>query len=376
MMLFHILQGVRPENYCLIAGHHPDAGKFEDNFSEQLPAQYHYLDEEFQLTRGYRFGLSRVRKAINIPLAVQSRAKSIATVLQSEGCDAVVACSGNVFDIPAAYLASRRLNVKFYPYYFDYYSYQHTDPITRFFAQRFEPIFLKRATGVIVPNEFLQAELKQRYAIGPIIVRNPVNVGAYEALKPNVDFASDGETRIVYTGAVYAAHYDAFRNLLSAVGSLDQLNVKLHLYSASPENWEAVGMRGPIVHHEHEHLSAVPGIQRDADILFLPLAFKSPYPEVIRTSAAGKMGEYLAARRPILVHAPADSFIAWYFRKHECGLVVDQQEPALLAQAIERLASDAHLRQQLCERAGERARADFRIESAQKAFKQLLKLDA
>jgi hypothetical protein len=49
-----------------------------------------------------------------------------------------------------------------------------------------------------------------------------------------------------------------------------------------------------VVRHPHIPQSRVAAILRQADVLFLPLAFRSPIQEVIRTSAPGKMGEYLA----------------------------------------------------------------------------------
>jgi glycosyltransferase involved in cell wall biosynthesis len=68
------------------------------------------------------------------------------------------------------------------------------------------------------------------------------------------------------------------------------------------------------------------------------------------------------------VHAPADSFLAWYFRRYECGLVVDRNEPEAVAKALRRLIADPALRRALADRAWERAQADF---SADRARAQL-----
>jgi glycosyltransferase involved in cell wall biosynthesis len=119
----------------------------------------------------------------------------------------------------------------------------------------------------------------------------------------------------------------------------------------------------------------MPGIQMEADLLFLPLAFNSPYPELVRTSATTKLGEYLAARRPVLVHAPPDSFVSWYFRRYDCGLVVDESDPARLAEGIERVLGDAGLRRLLSANAWERARADFDIRQSRDAFARLIGLE-
>jgi glycosyltransferase involved in cell wall biosynthesis len=114
-------------------------------------------------------------------------------------------------------------------------------------------------------------------------------------------------------------------------------------------------------------------VQRRADLLFLPLAFDSPYPVLINTSCPSKMGEYLASGRPVLVHAPAGSFVAWYFKKYECGLVVDEPDPAKLAAAVGRLLTDNDLRRRLGHRARERARADFSVPVARATFEGLMR---
>jgi glycosyltransferase involved in cell wall biosynthesis len=88
-----------------------------------------------------------------------------------------------------------------------------------------------------------------------------------------------------------------------------------------------------------------------------------------------KTGEYLASGRPILVHAPADSFLVWYFRRYECGLIVDTPDSVRLAEAVERLLTDGDLCRRLVANARERARRDFSIESSQAKFAQVLGLN-
>jgi glycosyltransferase involved in cell wall biosynthesis len=84
------------------------------------------------------------------------------------------------------------------------------------------------------------------------------------------------------------------------------------------------------------------------------------------------------ARRPILVHAPPDSFIATYFREHECGLVVDENDPRALARGVERILTDTDLRQKLSRNAWKRAQVDFSLAAARSKFAELFgfELDA
>ncbi|HLM58094.1 MAG TPA: glycosyltransferase family 4 protein [Pyrinomonadaceae bacterium] len=375
VMLYRILRGFDPGDYCLVSRVDYAPGAFQGGDEYRLPARYYHLPVDARLTRGSRFGLWRAREGLNVPVGVVSRARKVARIIRREGCGAVVACTGDLFDPPAAYLASRMAGVPFYFYVFDYYSEQNHNAVWQFYARRFEPFLMRGAKCVITHNELMRDELRRRYGAEVAVVYNPCDLSDYESPPEAGPVAHGGaEVRIVYTGAVYEAHYDAFRNLVGAIGRLTRPGVRLHLYSGSPVDWEAEGISGPVVRHGYQQMSAVPAIQRAADILFLPLAFESPYPVLINTSAPSKMGEYLAARRPVLVHAPKDSFLARYFREHECGLVVDESDPARLAEAVQRLIGDADLRRRLVENAWARAQADFSVGASREAFARALGL--
>lgn len=377
MLIYRLVQDLLPDEYCLISRLY-DPTASQNGYTRRLPCRYYRLSSEEWIKRGNRFGLAKQRKKINMLAAIIRSGKQIARIVKDEKCDAIVACTGDVLDLPAAYLASHFTKVAFYPYIFDHYSYREWfDPMAQSLARRLEPILLKGATDVIVPNEILRDEFRKKYGIESTVIHNACDLSEYEDLVPNREDSGEEQVRIVYTGDIYEAHYDAVQNLLTALESLSNLNINLHVYTARPQSeLTERGIHGQIIYHEHEAMSAMPKIQQRADVLFLPMAFNSPYPDLVRTSATTKMGEYLAARRPILVHAPADSFVSWYCRQHECGLVVDQSAPAKLAEAIERLLSDSKLRQSLSERAWERAKVDFSISTAQSRFIELLKRKA
>jgi glycosyltransferase involved in cell wall biosynthesis len=362
ILISRLLRDRPPEEYCLISEHDWAKGAANQS-SPRLPGNYHVLSTKGLLRRGQRLD------------AVQSfnagvLGRRVARIARSEGCDAVLAFTGSLLDLPAGLAASRALGVPFYAYACDYYSQQQTDARARAVAERIEPRVLRGARAVIVPNEFLRDELKRRYGVESEIVRNPCDLGPYVSAP---DYAGGEERRVVYTGAVYEAHYDAFRNLVGAIELLGREDVRLHLYTAqTPEELAGVGIKGPVVVHGHVAASDVPAIQKQADVLFLPLAFESPYPVVIKTSAPFKTGEYLAARRPVVVHAPADSFLAWYFREHGCGEVVDRLDPSALASALSSLLDDESRGREMAERGWERARADFGIERARERFAEVI----
>jgi glycosyltransferase involved in cell wall biosynthesis len=309
--------------------------------------------------------------------SVRHRAQAIGEIVRKEHCDSIVAGSGgDMLDIPAAYLAARRVGVPFFPYYFDHWSQQAVfAPRLHRLAELVEPRILRRASTVIVPNEFLARDLERRGRVRTRIVRNACEISSTLSTE-SLARTSEGTAAIVYTGAVYAANHDAFRNLANVLDSTG-LRAKLHIYTAQREEEVAgAGIRGPVSVHSHRPLGEIPALQAQADILFLPLAFDTPYPALIRSSSPAKMAEYLAAGRPILVHAPPDSFVSWYFSNHACGLVVDQLEPEPLAAAVRRLLEDDDLRRRLATAAQSRAVADFDLIAAREAFAETVGIPA
>lgn len=376
MIIHRLLGDLDPASYCLLSSRDYVTGD-QPAYSGRLPGKHYYLPPTFQFTRGYRFGLQFLREQLNLWMGILMRARAIARILRSEKCEAIVVCTGGneILDFPAGYLASRFTGAKFYPYLLDQYFHMVNYVLGKSVLQRVEPLVMKGAETVIAPNEFLRDELRERFNIEAAVIHNICDLSAYDA---PLEMATEhqSEISIVYTGGVGPLHYDAFRNLLSAIESLGRSDIKLHLYTAQERGgFEREGISGrALVYHDHEAVSAMPAIQRNADVLFLPLAFVSPHPDIVRTAQPGKMGEYLAARRPILVHAPADSFIAWYFQHHECGMVVDVNDPSALARALSQLVDDKVLGEQLATRARGRAEADFDLREGRAQFAQVLGL--
>ncbi len=303
---------------------------------------------------------------------VMSRAREITAALASHPVDVVVGCSGNPFDLPAAAIAARRANLPFVAYLFDDPVYQWEKGPYRRLARLWEKYWSRRADRVIVPNEVLAADLCRRARDARIaIVRNPVDLAAHVAAPPSPPRAAaspESPWTIIYTGSVYSAQASAFRNLVAALDRIGG-SFNLHVYTAqSDAQVRENGLLGPYV-HRHDHLPQAQSLtrQRDADILFLPLAFDSAISEVVRSSAPAKVAEYLASGRPILAHAPKDSFVASFFKERQAGYVVDEPDVNLLVTALRRLGEDARLREELIRNAQTAAR-EFSVENARVAF--------
>lgn len=299
------------------------------------------------------------------------RLRLILRVLRQDNLNAVLACSGDIFDLPAGYLASRLKKIPFYAYLFDDYIYQWPKPF-QFFAKIAERVFIKNANFVFVPNEYLARAYQKRYGIEPKIIHNPACADLELDNKLAVKLPWDSTKnviRIVYTGSIYHAHYDAFQNLAKVLNSVNE-KIELHLFTPQEKNsLKAKGIIGDsIFYHDYYSPQEIKIIQQNADILFLPLALNSNIPEVIKTAAPGKMGEYLTMGKPILAYAPEDSFVSWYFKNYDCGFVVNQNDVESLKKTILFILENEDEAKRIVQNAVFQAKKDFHPETIKILF--------
>src|SRR6202030_2401465 len=276
-ILYRLLKDFDPNAYCLISSSDYGAGRA---YYERLPARYHRLPPEH-----------RVRA-----FALVQRSRNIGRILREESCEAVIACTADILNLPATYLASRMARVPFYIFMFDHYVYQWVSSKRRAFAHLIAPLLVRSAERTIVLNEFMACEIADSYGGTPVIIRPPCEMQAYRSAALARKLLVGSSPRIVYTGALYEANNDAFINLLRALELVRDLGVTLHLYSEQRLP-ESIAQIAPdlLEQHGHRGLRDMPDIQMEADILFLPLAFASAYPEIIRLSFPSKTPEYLAS---------------------------------------------------------------------------------
>jgi len=381
VILRRLLAGFRPVDFCLLsrqdyrrAFRETERGHACQPYAA-LAARYHFVGEGWRRVASapglHRAGLA----AAEVPVQVALRAEKVFRVLSKERSQVLVVCSGDLVDLPAGFIASKAAGVPMLAYMFDDYKHQHYRRAEREVAGVFERISLCGAQSVVVPNEFTADAYAARYDLTPRIVRNMVDE-AHLAMDPQAVWPrAAGEVRIVYAGGIYHAQPDSFLRMMDALTSWDRPErLTLHIYSAqTPAQIEASGIPPGATVHQHVSGGEMPSVLRQADILFLPLAFSSGIPEVIRTSSPGKMGEYLASGAPILAHAPRDSFLTWYIRKHNCGVVCDSPDATDLRRALTRLVDDPDLRRAVTTNAVACARRDFNAEDARASFAQALR---
>ncbi len=364
-----LLAGLPSERYVLVR-RPPPQGKNAD-FIERLPGKLLDLPPERALPLAHRFWPIAV---LNIALAALQRGAAIARALRDERIETIIGCSGDIADPPAAFIASRILGCRLALYFFDDYTEQWwAEPRLRRAVAAIERAIAPGADVLLSPNEKMRDELRRRYGRGSAVVRNP----APRETLPPAEAGRGEEFRLVFTGAVYHLNYDVLRTVLKAIGTLSAEEgkpVRLHVYSAQREaDMARQGLGGPhFVLHPHLPTGEAQRVQREGDLMLIPFSFTPAARGLVERSATAKLADYLHAGRPILALCPRQSFLGEYLECHDCGLIVDSDDAAAVADAIRRVRDEPGLAERLGANAAARAREDFDPQRAQAALLEAL----
>ncbi|MFC1590762.1 glycosyltransferase [Candidatus Omnitrophota bacterium] len=337
-----------PEKSYVVLSSRAKGKKLPLDSDLRLPCKYYYADIE-TIAGGSKSAVFAILQRWVETFFIIAKGVS---VCKRERCERIVVVPNHGNFLLAAYVISKVCGKKLYVYFFDIFS-ENKKGFSWFDIRlrvATEALALWSAVRAFVMSERLEEYYRNRYpGLSVTVLRHSIDRTIYDGGPRRAECGITGAKKIVFTGMIYEYQIDAVQNLARAVQGLD--NMEVHIYSQRSKKY----LKSAEVTGKNIFCSGfVPNrdlmsIQREADVLFLPMSFHAAGTDanVIRTASPSKISEYLAAGRPILVHAPSDSYVAWYARKHEFALIVDKDDSDMLRDAIIELSRNEPLRKRL-----------------------------
>lgn len=355
--MFNIFSQFPRDSFAIITSYRvAPATDHHDVGTQWLPCTYYYFDKKETASKLHEEILKQ-KKTIQSMLVgfvrhipyVGPRISGVLTTVSlilrytnatvasahASGAKCLIGVSDKGPALISTYLTHRRTRLPYVIHLYDLYCGNNITGFLGFLARWLERPILTNAHLVILTNEGTERYYKKRYGetIRTVVLHNATFAEEYE--KVRTPFKPNPPYTIIFTGHVYWPQEGAVLNMIRAMDLLNDLPVTLQLYIPSPAISIIQAVEGKTnitlsTAAQHE----MPRIQNSATLLFLPFAWNTPSPDIIATATPGKFTDYLASGRPMLVHAPDYSYVAKYVRKHNLGLVVDQNDVHLLAETI------------------------------------------
>jgi glycosyltransferase involved in cell wall biosynthesis len=209
-----------------------------------------------------------------------------------------------------------------------------------------QPRVFRASRRLLVISEGMREYYRDRYGLDavcvPVCINNPIP-------RPEPAGPPSRPFIVGYSGNINTARLSSLRALVRAIGG-DSCYEMRYFTPQSPESLRTLGVWAPnatatFVKDEADLVRLL----GQCDVLFLPLTFEvgDQSQDQLATCFGTKSSEYLVGRKPILLHCPGDYFMARFYKRWDCGLVVDDPDTSALRSGLERLRMDAPLRDRL-----------------------------
>ena len=205
---------------------------------------------------------------------------------------------------------------------------------------------LRSAERIAVVGETMQQAYRDRYGAKSLIVRH--GLAAEEWRTPSAEFQNPTDLVIGYAGSNTAP--DAFDTLVQCLDShgwriagrnvvLRLVGVRYLLNARGPQQVEYFGWR---------RVSETVNLMAATDVLYLPQPFSERLRPLAELSFPTKLSTYLAAGRPILLHAPTYAAVVPFFDRYPFGEWCSSLNGDDLGSQLTRLATDHAVRETAC----------------------------
>jgi glycosyltransferase involved in cell wall biosynthesis len=367
--LYNLFSQFSPESYCILTSSNVVQGKIQGT---PLPCRYFFYDRGYAVDShdlgvsigrtshfrdiGWPIFRGAVPRIVGLIISVLSLVYTIVRMTKAgihlvyqEGVRCLVGISDQTgAALISTYIISVLTRTPYVLYLFDLYKENELRFLHKFVARLVEKRLFTRASVIVVTNEGTLRFYRSRYksTIRFEVVHNSVFPSAYEsertAHNPTKPY------KIVYTGMVYWPQERSLMNLFRTMDELREFSVRLDLYvpNATLSLERSLEKRSNIRLMSASQ-SEMPSVQCKATVLFLPLSWQTRAPDIVATATPGKLIDYLASGRPILIHAPPYSYISQYARENSFALVVDVEDTQVLREALLRLLQDVRYSKKL-----------------------------
>lgn len=217
-------------------------------------------------------------------------------------------------------------------------------------SEKYEAEIVAYANEVFAITEFACEYLSQKHKKEVKLIPHTVDTGIIRDIQINQEHT---RKKIHFAGGIYdKMNSDSVLRMVEAVEKLDR---EIELEFCSPDLPEALRNKG--YKNSYVNKAELITLQRSSSILYLPQAFHSDKPNMIKNNFPTKVMEYVCSGVPILLHSPEDSYLTYIARKEGFAFIVDQADEDALSKGIERLLDDTELRASLVQKAFEFARS-------------------
>jgi hypothetical protein len=277
-------------------------------------------------------------------LNVRRMVRQVKRIAREMRAERILTLFPDDYHLYIGYRCSKDLGIPLYTWFHNTYL-DAKQGYRRFLAHWLQPAVFRHSRLNMVMSDGMLEFMSHRYpGVKFATLQHGFSIPAVDAdlLAQSAHVPRSGRVRFCYTGNLNHSCEDATGRLVSALAT--RPNFELHVHSPTPRQcWDRLGVDCSGVHF-HDPTSALNGfakVLQSYDVLLLPLGLTGRLPTAeYKTIFPTRAIPLLTSGRPILAHAPSDSFLARFLRDRDCAFVADQPDHEHLLRMIDQILSD------------------------------------
>jgi glycosyltransferase involved in cell wall biosynthesis len=298
-----------------------------------------------------------------------SEKRKVIKLIKKEKITHVVGVYPDLDFLEIARSASEICGVKFYAYLHDTLaeglSHKRYNNVVKVVQQK----IFDTSHKIFVMSEGMKDLYKNKYNVETIPLLHSFSEEVEEKkLNNNI------EKSIFWGGSIYSINKETVKRIHLACTDLDYT-----LTLSAANTYDKLNKLGFV----NNNIKILPFLSREDYITILEnqkallLSIDWSEESVVHKDELGtifptKTIEYLISGRPIIVHCPEEYFLAKFFKKNKCGIVLTDRNPKLIKEQIEAVFSDEKILQEMVSNAY-KASKQFHISAVKSIFEKNLK---
>jgi glycosyltransferase involved in cell wall biosynthesis len=292
-----------------------------------------------------------------LPLLYPTMMKRAFNLHRRDKFQAIYACWPTHWHLEFAFRFHRLAGIPLYVHMHDMWADNIKSSVERYAATLFEKRVLKSAEMVFAITDDAAGHFRQKYGVKTYTLEHSIDWSMVEKPGRFVEIAENEHDlkSIVHLGGIYPLmNQDSVIRINNAVQGIKDAHMWVHLQER--DTLEQLGLFGerltkkPLRRHE-----VITHLQK-ASIVTVPLSFDTWAKIEIDTVFPTRCLDFFICGRPILVHAPPDSFLAKDARRKGWGYVVDKPDVDELRRGMQTILEDKALQRNLVKAAWEEAK--------------------
>tara|TARA_Y100000766_G_C18913584_1_gene609683 strand:- start:1612 stop:2748 length:1137 start_codon:yes stop_codon:yes gene_type:complete len=261
----------------------------------------------------------------------------IKKIIKKENITHVVGVYPDLEFLEIARISANQAKVKFLPYLHDTIIEGLSHKRFRRYSAKVQEKILKNSNKIFVMSEGMKDLYKSKYNIETIPL--------FHSFSEKVGFSYNSENlenSLFWGGSVYSINKECVKRIHNVCCDIN-LSIK---FSAVNRLQKLLNLG-----FSNKNIDIMPFLKRSDYIntislqkgLLLAIDWpdeSSVHEDELSTIFPTKTIEYLISGRPIFIHCPSDYFLAKFFKKNKCGIIIDSRKPDNIKQIILRNLSD------------------------------------